>query len=607
MTAALRHRGPDGVGCHVDPRLRVGLGHARLTVIDPAGGHQPMWNEDHTVAVIFNGEIYNAPELRARLVARGHSFSSDHSDTEVLVHGYEEWGRELPGYLNGMFAFAILDARRARLFLARDRFGEKPLYYAARPDLFVFGSELSALRQHPSLDVSPDPRGIQKLFAYGYIPAPTTAFRNIQKLQAGWTLEYEVLERRLRSAPYWRFRLQPDESLADADEPRLVDELRDRLSAAVQRRLVSDVPLGLFLSGGVDSATVLAFACRHLPASSVSTFTVGFSESSYDESDAALQVAQAFGTQHHATRLDLERAYELIPDVLRRLDEPLGDPSLLPTYLLCRFARESVTVALSGDGGDELFAGYDPFAALAPARAYSRTVPPPVHALLRRLAARLPQGSGYMSWDFRIRRALTGLSYPESLWNPVWMAPIEPAAMRDYFEAPLPVEELYEEAIAVWQASDQRDLVSRTLEFFTVLYLQNDILTKVDRAAMMVSLETRAVFLDNDLVDFVCRLPNRFKFRKGTRKYLLRRALEGLVGPDVLTRRKRGFGIPLASWLRKLAPPKGSGLPNLKAEALREAWRLHCTGARDERMLLWTWLSADAWHTTLRRDEVAVH
>jgi asparagine synthase (glutamine-hydrolysing) len=386
-----------------------------------------------------------------------------------------------------------------------------------------------------------------------------------------------------------------------------VDELRDRLSAAVQRRLVSDVPLGVFLSGGLDSATVLAFACRHLPASSVSTFTVGFSESSYDESDAALQVAQAFGTQHHVTRLDLVRAYELIPDVLARLDEPLADPSILPTYLLCRFARKSVTVALSGDGGDELFAGYDPFVALKPAQTYSRTVPPAVHALLRRLAARLPRGSGYMSWDFRIRRALTGLSYPASLWNPVWMGPIEPAAMRDYFNAPLPVEELYEEAIAVWESSEQRDLLSRTLEFFTVMYLQNDILTKVDRAAMMVSLETRAVFLDNDLVDFVRRLPNRFKFRKGTRKYLLRRALAGIVPADVLTRRKRGFGIPLASWLRQLDPPQGSGLPFVKTEALREAWRLHCKGARDERLLLWTWLSANAWHTALGRDRVTVH
>ncbi len=495
-----------------------------------------------------------------------------------------------------MFAFAVLDTRAARLFLARDRFGEKPLYYVDGRAAFVFGSELTAVLRHPSVAGEIDQRAIQKLFAYGYIPAPLTAVRGVRKLQAGWWIEYDCRTARLDSRPYWEFHLEPDDALQDQDEPRLIEAFREHLSMAVQRRLVSDVPLGLFLSGGIDSATVLAFAARHIPAQDLSTFTVGFAESSYDESQPAASIARAFGTRHHATQLDLDHADTLIPEVIGRLDEPLADPSILPTYLLCRFARQSVTVALSGDGGDELLAGYDPFLALAPAQMYNRVVPRPMHAALRTLMTRVPHRSGYMTWDFRVRRTLMGLSYPPAMWNPVWMAPVEPAAMGDLFDHPLPPEELYEEAIAAWEGCSQADLCSKTLEFFTRLYLQNDILAKVDRAAMRVSLESRAVFLDTELVDFIRRLPNRFKFRNGTRKYLLRRALQGLVPDDVLTRRKRGFAIPVASWLRHLPFPQSSTVvPGMRVDAVRRHWERHRSAAHDERLLLWTWTTLQQW------------
>ena len=596
MTLALQHRGPDGDGYYIDERFNVGLGHRRLVVIDRAGGHQPMWNEDHTVTVIFNGEIYNALELREQLIARGHTFRSHHSDTEVLVHGFEEWGEELPLRLNGMFAFAIYDVTAARLFLARDRFGEKPLYYLARPGRFVFGSELTALERHPDVDGRVDPRAVQKLFAYGYIPAPWTVMRDVHKLRAGWMLSYDCRTGDVSSKPYWRFRLEPDVALETAREEVLVEELRSLLSDAVRRRLVSDVPLGLFLSGGVDSAAVLAFASRHRPAPELSTFTVGFTEPSYDESAPAQAVATWFGTNHQSTRLSVTDAYPLIDQIVGRLDEPLGDPSLIPTSLICRFARQSVTVALTGDGSDELFAGYDPFVALGPASVYSRVVPPGLHDLIRRLAARLPHSSSYMSWDFRLRRALTGLSYPRELWNPVWMAPLEPRAMPEFFDQPLTQEELYEEAIDTWNASTEKDLLSRSLEFFTNMYLQNDILTKVDRASMMVSLETRAVFLDNDLVDFCRRLPNTWKMRAGQRKYLLKRALSGLVPDAVLRRRKQGFAIPVASWLRRLSPPDTRNpLPGVRVEAMRRSWDAHQGEQHDERLLLWTWFVAQRW------------
>jgi len=596
MSSALRHRGPDGQGLHIDGRFPVALGHERLIVIDAVGGFQPMWNEDRSVAVLFNGEIYNAMDLRAELTTHGHHFSSDHSDTEVLVHGYEQWGRDLPIHLNGMFAFAVFDARAGRLFLARDRFGEKPLYYAERPGLFAFASEVTALLRHPSIAWELDPRGIQKLFAYGYIPAPTTALKDIAKLPAGSWLEFDCRSRSISIRSYWRFRLEPDESITDQDEARLVDELRALLTSAVKRRLESDVPLGIFLSGGLDSASVLACATASMPAKDISTFTVGFAESSHDESEAAASLARAFGVRHHTSMLDLDRAFQLIPHVLGRLDEPLADPSLVPTHLLCRFARESITVALSGDGGDELFAGYDPVVAVGPATAYSRLIPPFLHSGIREIANRLPHKSSYMSWDFRLRRALTGLSYQAEIWNPVWMSPIEPSAMATFFDDPLPIEELYDEAIAVWQTSSCADPLSRTLEFFTTLYLQNDILTKVDRASMMVSLESRAVFLDTALVDFCRSLPNRWKYRNGTRKYLLRRALKGLVPDEVLTRRKQGFSPPVSSWLRNLpAPERTHTIPGLRDEPFRQRWNTHQAGETDERLLLWTWLTLHLW------------
>jgi len=610
MSAALRHRGPDGQGVHMDRRFRVGLGHERLVVIDPAGGRQPMWNEDGTVAVVFNGEIYNARELRDQLVACGHQFSSDHADTEVLVHGYEQWGRDLPLRLNGMFAFAVFDAAQGRLFLARDRFGEKPLYYAERSGSFVFASETSALVRHPDVGFELDPRGIQKLFAYGYIPAPTTALRGVSMLPAGWWLQHDCRTGKTSSHEYWRFRLEPDDSITDRDEPRLIEELRALLMASVRRRLESDVPLGIFLSGGVDSSAVLACAAKLVPAGTLSTFTVGFTERSHDESDASAAIARAFGTRHLSSRLDLEAAHTLMTDVIGRLDAPLADASLIPTYLLCRFARQSVTVALSGDGGDELFAGYDPIRALAPAAAYSRLVPPLMHRWIRRLANHVPSRSGYMTWDFRVRRALSGLSYPPQYWNPVWMAPIEPLMMAEFFEDPLPPEELYEEAIAVWQRCERTDLLSRTLEFFTTLYLQNDILMKADRASMMVSLESRAVFLDPELVDFCRSLPNRWKYRNGTRKYILKQALRGLVPDDVLERRKQGFSPPVQSWLSHFPAPRASGMiPGVKDDAFRLKWKQHRTGIGDDRLLLWTWLTLETWVSKAvdgRREELAV-
>ena len=590
MGQAIAHRGPDGEGLLVDEERGLYLVHRRLAILDIAGGDQPMWNEDRSVCVIFNGEIYNAPKLRALLVARGHVFRSDHSDTEVLVHGYEEWGTGIPGRLNGMFAFAIYDIPRRQLFFARDRFGKKPLYYGARPGLFGFASELGALRRHPGLRGPVDKRSLQKLFAYGFIPAPRSLYEDVRRLPGGHHMTVS-LDRpdRVVVERYWEFSIDPAPRIPADPEGEWGEELRHLLSQAVRRRLVSDVPLGIFLSGGIDSSAVLAFAARHQPPASIQTFSIGFNEPSFDESSYARAVARQFGTDHHEQMLGIDRARELLPSVLARLDEPFADPSIVPTYLLCEFARRSITVALGGDGGDELFAGYDPFKALAPAGWYNALVPSWMHGGILRMAEWLPVSERNMSLDFRIKRGLRGASFPPALWNPVWLGPLDPAQIEDLFEEPVSAAELYEEAIRAWESSAADNVVDKTLEFYTRFYLQDDILAKADRASMMSSLEVRSPFLDDDLVDFARRIPHEYKYRHGQTKYLLKSALRGVVPDAVLERRKKGFGIPLTGWLRTWNEDDftRARLPYLKGSWLRDRLEEHRAARRDHRLLLW--------------------
>lgn len=592
MTRALAHRGPDGEGFLHDPDTAVHLGHRRLAIIDIAGGVQPMFNEDGKIAVIYNGEIFNHMELRAELIAGGRRFRTDHSDTEILVQGYEEWGEDLPIRLNGQFALAIYDARRQRIFLARDRFGEKPLYYTHQNGTFAFASEASALAAHARLGFSIDSLGLQKFFAHGFTPGETTIYRECRKLPAGHSLSYDIGQGRIATRCYWRFALEPDHSLTEADAPRLAEETRSLVFESVRRRMLSDVPLGFFLSGGIDSTAVVAGAARHRPGASLDTFTIGFNDPSFDESGFAARAAAHFGTRHHAEMLDFETARDLIPSVLERLDEPLGDASILPTYLVSRFARKSVTVALSGDGGDEMFGGYDPFKALLPARLYAALVPGGVHRGLRRCADLLPISRGNMALDFKVKRFLRGLSYPAPYWNPVWLSPVEPQDLAEIVNAPVQIEDIYSEVLDCWESAPAgASLVDRTLQFYTRFYLTDDVLMKVDRAAMMNSLETRAVFLDNDLVDFCRRLPARFKFSKGTGKIMLRQALRGVVPDEVLDRPKKGFGVPISRWLREITPPDLDALPQMRPGAASKLWAQHAAGVADERLALWCCLS----------------
>lgn len=596
MTAAIAHRGPDGEGVFICGETGVHLGHRRLAILDLELGHQPMWNEDNTVGIIFNGEIYNHGALRQELERQGHMFRTDHSDTEVLVHAYEQWGDLFPERLNGMFAFAIFDLRRRRLLLARDRFGEKPLYYTSGPDFLAFASELTAIAAHSAFVAQISRKSVQKLLGYGFIPGDGTILEGAMKLPAGSILIHDLRDRSNILRRYWQFSLEPDKGMSERAEGELAEELRALLFEATRRRLISDVPLGLFLSGGIDSSAVLAGVASSVPADRIRSFTIGFTEPSFDESAKARAIAATFGCRNDVEVLDFETALAVVPDLLGRLDEPIADASILPTYLLSRFTRRHVTVALSGDGGDELLAGYDPFVALPWARLYRACTPRPLHEVLKRGVGLLPHSDRNMSLDFKLRRTLSGLSFGPELWNPVWLSAAEPGFLRDLLEDCVAPEDLYSEAVALWNRDPRKSILARSLEYYTTFYLTDDILTKVDRASMLNSLETRAVFLDNDVVDFCRRLPDHFKFRKGRRKVLLRRALEGVLPCDILEMPKKGFGIPLAKWLRHAPVPTDFHVvPGVRSSVMHTALNDHRAGKSDHRHLIWAWLALSGY------------
>lgn len=589
MTTALAHRGPDASGHWFDETAGVYLGHRRLSIIDLGGGAQPMWTQDGTLGVIFNGEIYNHADLRQELVRKGHVFVSDHSDTEVLLHGYREWGEDLAGKLNGMWAFVIYDRDAAALWMCRDRFGEKPLYYTNTPSAFIFASELHALTLHPGVSPTISPLAVQKYFALGFIPAPNSIYREVMKLPAGHSLHYDLSTGQIAVRQYWDFVLEPQEWPSDHAEEEYAEELRLLLSRSVKQRMVSDVPIGVLLSGGVDSSTIAALAARHSPVP-IKTFSIGFAEKTFDESSYARLVAERIGSEHHADRLRGDSAIEIMTDVLKRLDEPMADPSLLPCFLLFQHVSRHVKVALGGDGSDELFAGYDTFRALRWARLYNRLIPSQLHDPIQFIAGLLPLSHRNMSFDFRVKRTLRGLSVKPPLWLPSWIGPLSPKELNEVMETKVDVEAVYEDALLQWGKCSQGTLLDRMMQFYTKLYLQDDILTKVDRSSMMHSVEARSPFLDNDVVEFIRKVPGRYKLRGDETKYLLKKAVAPMLPNEVVYRPKKGFGVPIGQWMVSgaLPVPAELGVDRLFRKNVIQRWsREHLGSKADHRSFLW--------------------
>jgi asparagine synthase (glutamine-hydrolysing) len=587
MSASLVHRGPDSAGELVDGG--TGLAARRLSIIDLETGDQPIANEDRTCHVVQNGEIYNYRELRVELERAGHRFST-HGDTEVLVHAYEQWGTRFPVRLRGMFAAAIWDASRRRLVLARDRYGIKPLYYRAVADELAFASELRAL---PRGEI--DLEALEAFLAFNSVPAPLAIFREVRKLPPGHVLVWEdgraALERYARPGPV------PLEDLRAEEETELVEELRARLRDSVRAHLVSDVPVAVLLSGGVDSAALAALAAQETPAP-VSTFTIGFEERSFDESRDARLVAQRYGTDHHELVLRPDAAL-LLPALADAFDEPFADSSALPTYLVSQLAAGHVKVALSGEGGDELFGGYYTYAAdLLADRAR------PLARLARPLVERLPSSSSRASFDYRAKRFVRAAHLPPLERHHGWkeiFAPDLRAELTGRQVAFDPVD-LYR---ARYRETEGADQLARLQDVDFGLYLVDDLLVKTDRASMAHSLEARVPFLDPVVTGFAFALPARHKVRGLAKKILLRKAVAPLLPPRVTHGRKRGFSIPAAAWLRgdlagfareTLAPEVLRRQGFFRPEPVRRLIDRHTAGDEDLSRQLWGLLAFTLWY-----------
>ncbi len=595
MTRNLKHRGPDEEGFWKNDIKHIFFGHRRLSVIDPVDGKQPMWDNTSSLCIIFNGEIYNYIELRKELESLGYVFQTSHSDTEVLLIAYKEWGEHLVSRLNGMWAFAIYDVKKEEIFISRDRVGEKPLFYTFQNGTFAFASELKSLIQHVNISTSVSKLSLQKYFAYGFIPAPKSLYANIFKLPGGYNLFVNVKSLDFKICKYWGFCIEPVDKVPKNAESVWGEELRDLLNKAVQCRMRSDVPLGVFLSGGIDSSAITYFSAKNACSNRVQTFSIGFTEKSFDESKHSNYAANIFNTTHRNRVFSLTNIQKILNEIVTALDEPIGDSSLLPSYLLCQETKKHVTVALGGDGADELFAGYDPFRVLHLAEFYNTYVPGKIHAALRFFVDKFPVSHNNMSIDFKIKRTLRGLSYQKRVWNAVWLSSLEPKEIAELLSEHVDLECLYEEAIYEWEACKQSNLIDKTLQFYTNLYLQNNILAKIDRASMLNSLEVRSPFLDIRIIDFIRKIPYQYKYRNGQTKYILRKALEPILPRNILHRAKKGFGIPVGKWFQQneLRLPCNRINMDFKMNEsfLEKITHDHLHRKADHRLILWNlWL-----------------
>ena len=615
MCERMVHRGPDSEGLFAT--TGVALGMRRLAIIDLVTGEQPAYNEDRSIAVVLNGEIYNYRELRTLLEKRGHTFRSA-SDTEVLPHLYEEYGDAMVNELNGMFAFALWDGKRRRLLIARDRFGEKPLYWGVFDRTLIFASEPKVLLAHPAVKPSLNLQALRQYLSFDYVPAPLTIYSGINKLTAAHKLTLEAGE--VKVERYWRLDYKTTKPVPS--EREAADHLRELMADAVRMRLVSDVPLGVLLSGGVDSSTIAALAVR-ASSEAVKTFSISFAEASFDESAYARGVAKFLGTDHHEERLSANLAANLVSEIGAWMDEPFSDPSLVPTYLLSRFTRKHVTVALGGDGGDELFAGYPMYAGHRWAEVYKHVPGVLRRGLIEPVVRSLPVKTKNLSFDYKALRFITGARYDTVARHHIWFGSFTPDQQQQLLtpEALAATDsEIYADARQIAEECGNDDVVTRMQSVDARLYLAEDILTKVDRASMAVSLEVRAPFLDPRVAEFAASLPCNYKLRGMKTKYILKKAVRDLLPGFVTRRGKKGFGVPVAEWLKFKLRPLARDL--LSPERVRRAGvfnpnyvaRLqdeHERGVANHRKLLWTLLMFELWHEsfveTPRRIETSVN
>jgi len=567
MCERLIHRGPDDEGLYTDQH--VGLGIRRLRIIDLESGHQPIANEDRSVWTVFNGEIYNYLDLRQQLEAKGHRFAT-RSDTETIVHAYEEWGEDCVTHLRGMFAFALWDQPRDRLVLARDRIGIKPLYYFLDGQQLGFASELKALLEIPDAPRGIDAQALDDYLTFEYIGGSKTIFQGIRKLLPGHILVCDG--GRVRTRQYWDVPGEVEEGREEAYYCRQISEV---LSESVRLHLLSDVPLGALLSGGIDSSSVVGLM-SHLSSGGVKTFSLGFRDRSYNELPYARSVARHFRTDHYEDVVEPD-AVHLATKLIQHLDEPFADFSIFPTYLVSRLAREKVTVALSGDGGDELFGGYDSYLADRGWRIYRRMPRAITAGIERGIRQAVRPTARKRGWSNVARRFVEGAAFPEGLEHVRWMAFLSQREKQelytDSYREQLKAYDPFQQVVEHFERAPFRDRLGRQLYVDLKTYLADDILVKVDRMSMANSLEARVPLLDHVFVERVAAIPSRLKLRGLTRKYIFKKAMAPMLPIEVLRRRKEGFSIPMKTWLRAELRPLMADL--LSESAVRRDGYFH--------------------------------
>jgi len=602
MTRVMKHRGPDEQGIYSDEW--VGLGSRRLSIIDLVGGRQPIANEDESMWIVFNGEIYNYRKLRTYLQKRGHTFRT-RTDTEVILHLYEEFGSDCVQHLNGIFAFAIWDIPRKEILIARDRMGVKPLYYTETANQLIFGSEMKVVLAHPDVERDIDLISLNEYLSFEYVPSPRTIIRNVYRLEPGHILRYNA--QGLHIQQYWNINLARSESRPPVNWRDYASSLYDTLKSTVQQELVSDVPVGVLLSGGIDSSTIAALMVELYP-STVDSFSVGFEEASFDESRYARMVAENLGIRHNELILTGKMVAQMVPTITDFLDEPFGDSSLLPTYFLSLFARGYVKVVLGGDGGDELFAGYPTLVAHRLIEYYERIVPWHVRAYVApKILDLMPVSFSNISLDFRVRRFLSGRGVPLQARHHRWLGSFtdeeKSLLLRDWLKPVL--RDTYAQTYAHARECDARLPLNQLLYDDMKMYLEGDILYKVDRASMAASLEVRVPFLNRDVVDFVTALPLELKLQRLTGKYLFKKSMERILPREIIRRPKKGFNMPVAHWLtselrdlvldmfsEKRITRQGFFNYTYVQHLLDE----HFSRRRDNRKLLWTLLIFQLWY-----------
>lgn len=595
MLGRVRHRGPDENGALLDNGVAIGI--RRLSIIDLSTGQQPVSNEDGSITVVCNGEIYNYRELTNWLSRKGHAFST-RSDVESIVHAYEEEGTQCLKRLRGMFSFCLYDKRRRLLFCARDRLGKKPFHYYESGNRFAFASEIKSLLELPFLTREIDARSLAKYLVYGFVPAPQSIFKGIKKLLPGHYLLHDLASGSCRTAQYWDF------DYSHKDGPgRGEAALEDALVDAVRSRLVTDAPLGAFLSGGIDSSLIVGMMARLMPASRIKTFSIGFDEKAYDESGYAGAVSERYGTDHHLKVFRGDECMAVIDETLGRLDEPLSDPSLIPTYLLSRFASGHIKVALSGDGGDEVFGGYPKYCIHRYARLYDS-----IPGFLRKnfahgLTALVPLKYENPVLNGKVRKFLecSGLS-PEHK-NQLWTSSFMAHELESISSLAGPQDLDCMEEVDFWGGLFRGgDLIDKMMYLDSKLMLADMYLVKVDRASMMNSLEVRSPFLDQEVVALACRMPSLDKVRGLTTKRALRRLALKYLPEELVYRKKKGFGLPIARWLREGRIKQVgemlacSTAPFINRKAALGLLREHCNGGADNSGKIWNLYVLLRWY-----------